>query len=135
MPTDLPTIKKCLETQDNRITAHPMFIVQQKRKISSENSDEYEWVDDEWCEVDAKKSAALDRYYERFDRAPEGYTRHQIAIIWEFVTACFTEQGCKDYIACNGHNLHEPRIYVESAHRNAEWQFLRAHLMGIEFPE
>jgi hypothetical protein len=30
------------------------------------------------------------------------------------------------YIYLNGHNLRAPRIYVESAFRNAEWQALRA---------
>ena len=43
----------------------------------------------------------------------------------------FTEQGAKDYIKINGHNLREPRIYVESGHRNYEWREVRAHLMSL----
>ena len=47
---------------------------------------------------------------------------------WVFATACFTEQGCKDYLAANGHNLKSPRVYVYSGYRNAEWIALRAAL-------
>ena len=46
------------------------------------------------------------------------------------MTACLTRQGAEDYIACNGHNLTKPYIYVESLYRNAEMIALRYHLMG-----
>jgi hypothetical protein len=135
MPKTLEEIKLCLQTQDNRMTSHAMFIVQQKRKIqSTDDSDNYEWVEEgDWEPVDARKARSLDRYYERFDKEPEGYTRFFFVEIWEFCTACFTEQGCKDYLAVNGHNLKEPRIYVHSGYRNAEWIFLREFL-GAENP-
>lgn len=50
---------------------------------------------------------------------------------WVFVTACFTEQGCKDYIARDGHNLIEPRIYAEGSYRNLEFQELRKMLLAL----
>lgn len=49
---------------------------------------------------------------------------------WEFVTACLTEHGCKEYLRFNGHNLGETRIYAESGFRNQEVQMLRLILMG-----
>jgi hypothetical protein len=121
-----------LHTQDNRATQHPVFVVQQRRRICGVDdgyTDDFVWMDEEWDEVHDPE------LIEQLDVAssldpPKGYTRIGYLDIWEFVTACFTEQGCKDYIEVNGHNLREPRIYVESAHRNREWQAVRALLAG-----
>ena len=44
---DLPTITANLGTQDNRITSHPIFLVQQKHRVYGlEESDHYIWVDE-----------------------------------------------------------------------------------------
>lgn len=51
--------------------------------------------------------------------------------VWEFVTACFTEKGCKDYLAVNGHNLTEPRIYAAGSYRNEEFRTVREYLLGL----
>ena len=51
---------------------------------------------------------------------------------WTFVTACLTEQGCKDYLAVDGHNLTNPRIYGPGGFRNQEWQNLRDFLTRQE---
>ncbi len=51
---------------------------------------------------------------------------------WEFVTACLTENGAQDFINCNGHNLHSPRIYGWSGYRNREWINLRNYFLGKE---
>jgi hypothetical protein len=45
---------------------------------------------------------------------------------WQNVQPFFTKDAADHYIYLNGHNLRAPRIYVESAFRNAEWQALRA---------
>jgi hypothetical protein len=58
------------------------------------------------------------------------YERVWYRIVPRFVTACLTRKGAEDYIACNGHNLTNPYIYVESLYRNAEMIALRNHLMG-----
>ena len=90
---DLKTISENLRTQDNRITAEPIFLLQGLRRVC--------WV-----------NPALD--------------------FWETVQPFFTEAGAKAYLEENGHNLRhyeDVRIYVESAFRNEEWQFVRALLM------
>jgi len=124
-------------TQDNACTSHPMFIVQQKRRIygfepgHGTNEDDVVWLDDDdHFEPDEYKQLALDAAYEATGEEPEGYTKTGYTDIWEFCTACFTMEGCEDYLAANGHNLHEPRIYVESGYRNQEWQRVRALLLG-----
>ena len=62
---------------------------------------------------------------------PSGWERSYYRDRWEFVTACFTEQGCKDYIAANGHNLTEPRIYAYGSYRNNEFRAVRSALTGM----
>ena len=118
-----------LLTQDNRATADPQFIVQQKIRfygVDSGYTDLFVWIDSEDPEHEASEieehglnfldSEGLDTGSWR----KVGYIEH-----WDFVTACFTEQGCKDYLKVNGYNLKEPRIYVESAYRNREFNEVR----------
>lgn len=127
-------IAENLRTQDNRITANPIFIVQQKRRqygVDPQYTENVVWLhSDEGIEVDQTEANALERKYS--GREPDGYTRTGYIDSWEFVTACFTEQGCKDYIASNGHNLKEPRIYAESGFRNREWEVLREFLSALD---
>ncbi|MCG8435327.1 MAG: hypothetical protein MJA83_14990, partial [Gammaproteobacteria bacterium] len=122
-----------LATQDNRITAHPVFVVQQRRRIyglDTDYSDNLVWLDDanDCAEIHGELADKLEADYQLTMEEPMDYHRTGYLDMWEFVTACFTEQGCRDYIDANGHNLNEPRIYVESAHRNREWQRLREML-------
>ena len=122
IPPEIAAIIERLHTQDNRITANPLFAVQQRRRIygvEEEYCERFVWVDDEGNEGD--------------EDAP-GLRRVGYIDKWEFVTGCLTEQGCKDYIACNGHNLNEPRIYAYGSYRNAEFIALREWLMGLREP-
>ena len=48
IPEELIEISKCLQQQNNRCTADPVFIVQEKRRmygLSHEYSDELVWID------------------------------------------------------------------------------------------
>jgi len=127
----LKTLAHNLSTQDNRITQDPVFVVQQKRTIYGIDPDYTEnivWInvanDSELAtpeEVELLESEAMD---------DDGWTKTGFYEWWEFVTCCFTEAGAEDYINANGHNLNNPRIYVESAYRNLEWIKLREYLKG-----
>ena len=141
VPEWLKAVSSNLRIQDNRITKHPLFVVQQRhRQLGFDPAyvlmdDEIAWGDNcndnepafkgepEWAEAEA--------HYQEHGDEPNGWTRTGYKNEWQFVTACFTEQGCKDYIEANGHNLNEPRIYAESAHRNLEWQRLRELLLQV----
>lgn len=129
-------IAENIRTQDNRITAHPIFVVQQRRRLYGMDPsyvDDVVWLhSDESYEVSEEDAKRLEAAYRKSRSEPDGYTRTAYVDSWEFVTACFTEQGCKDYIASNGHNLKEPRIYAESGFRNREWQVLREFLAALE---
>lgn len=137
IPPELLEIAENLATQDNRITDQPLFIVQQKRTYVTEenyNDSRYEWRETEsgdHCKADPLRAKRLEAIYQRTYEKPKGWERYCVFDVWEFVTACFTEQGCKDYIAINGHNLREPRIYADGSFRNHEYQAVRNFLLQL----
>lgn len=119
VPDTIARIIESLHTQDNRITESPLFAVQQKLRVygvDADYRDGFEYANEvgETCEEGDKSAREV------------GYVDH-----WEFVTGCLTEQGCKDFITINGHNLHEPRIYAYGSYRNAEFIELRKWLMSL----
>ncbi len=123
-----------IRTQDNRITSDPMFCVYQKREIVVDADYDYDrivWVDEDGNEANKRQSRRLELLHENFREPPEKWRRVAVKDIDEFVTCCFTEQGCKDYLAVNGHNLRLPFIYVKSGFRNAEYIGIRNWLAGI----
>ncbi|WP_242673263.1 ead/Ea22-like family protein [Klebsiella pneumoniae] len=134
LPPELYSIGELIRTQDNRITDQPMFVVFQKREIigSDEHSPSricWVWDGEEVSELRAKRLEAL--YQD--GRDTRGYDRYAMQEVDEFVTACFTEQGCKDYLRQNGHNLRLPYIYACGSFRNNEYQLVRNWLAGIKW--
>lgn len=107
-----------LRTQDNRITQNPMFCVQTHRRdvVPGGFEDETVWV--------------LDG--EEVDEGTEDAEEYGIRWRWETVMVAFTEEGCKEYLRQNGHNLSEPRIYVESFNRCPEMIAIRDWLLSLE---
>jgi len=131
----LTEISKLLHTQDNRITDQPIFVVQRKVRdwgFKNGYAENFAWLDssNEYCEADKKQARILDRAYER-GKDTGAWQKVGYRDRWEFVTACFTEQGCKDYIRLNGHNLGETRIYADSSYRNNEFRLVRNFLLGL----
>ncbi|EMG9443122.1 ead/Ea22-like family protein [Escherichia coli] len=133
-PDSFGIIGENIRTQDNRITSDPMFCVYQKREIVVDADYDYDrivWVDEDGNEANKRQSRRLELLHENFREPPEKWRRVAVKNIDEFVTCCFTEQGCKDYLAANGHNLRLPFIYVKSGFRNAEYIGIRNWLAGI----
>lgn len=133
-PDSFGIIGENIRTQDNRITSDPMFCVYQKREIvvdADYDHDRIVWVDEDGNEANKRQSRRLELLHENFREPPEKWRRVAVKDIDEFVTCCFTEQGCKDYLAVNGHNLRLPFIYVKSGFRNAEYIGIRNWLAGI----
>ncbi|MCV1298658.1 ead/Ea22-like family protein [Escherichia coli] len=133
-PDSFGIIGENIRTQDNRITSEPMFCVYQKREIVVDADYDYDrivWVDEDGNEANKRQSRRLELLHENFREPPEKWRRVAVKDIDEFVTCCFTEQGCKDYLAANGHNLRLPFVYVKSGFRNAEYIGIRNWLAGI----
>jgi len=133
MKIDEPAMQEIgylIRTQGNRCTSDPIFIVQRRRRtygVDTDFTDKTVWMDSDHEEATADEAARLDKLLRKNGEVANwkkyGFVEH-----WDFVTACFTEQGCKDYLAVDGHNLGETRIYVASGYRNAEWIAVRKFL-------
>lgn len=124
-----------INTQDNRITDAPMFIVEKKVRDYGYDcgySDYYEWLDcDNGHECASPEEAEqLDSAHEAME-STAGWEKVFYKDRWEFVTACFTESGCKDYLAINKHNLGECRIYADGSYRNNEFRSIRNFLSAL----
>lgn len=126
-------IAELIRTQDCRAAAHPVYLVQDRERIygmSSDYSIDYAWISvGEFSEADEEEAARLDELDKRGEPDREWCKTYYIDR-WQFVTACFTEKGCQDYINANRHNLTEPRIYAASAYRNEEFIAVREHLLS-----
>ncbi|HCJ8174098.1 TPA: hypothetical protein NV614_004746, partial [Escherichia coli] len=99
-PDSFGIIGENIRTQDNRITSDPMFCVYQKREIVVDADYDYDrivWVDEDSNEANKLQSRRLELLHENFREPPEKWRRVAVKDIDEFVTCCFTEQGCKDY--------------------------------------
>jgi len=134
MSEELNKIGELIKTQDNRITANPIFVVEKLVRdwgYDSAYRDEYKWLDheNEGCEADEIETAELDELY-KLGEGKGSWEKCYYGDRWEFVTACFTEQGCKDYLNLNGHNLGKTRIYAHGSYRNNEWQTVRNALIN-----
>lgn len=141
--TTLKEFQKELETQDNRATAHPLYVVYQTEHVptDSDYSDKYEYYDPhssddfdnlEWFvesnEIDLPKPMDDD---ELFKWLEEHYDINKVYYLEKpkFVTAFFTNKAAELYIRANAHNLKDPYVYVESLYRNYEMQAVRNHFV------
>lgn len=135
IPSDLSDIGNLIRTQDNRITDCPLFIVQKKVRdygYDPRHTDDHCWLDEEGDEVSPAKARKLEAKYDDTLEEPAGYTRTAYRDRWEFVTACFTEQGCKNFLKLDGHNHGETRIYAAGSYRNEEYRTVRDFLKGLQ---
>ena len=103
-----------------------------KSDVTSKDLD-FVWLNiyDHEDEADSIFSAALDEKLQSGQEI-EDWERVGYLDIWEFVTACFTREGCEKYIESNGYNLNSPRIYVASAYRNQEFISVRKMLKSLD---
>jgi len=125
-----------LETQDNRCTRDPIFLVQ--RSVLDYGLDPDYCDDDHIGWIDESELVPRE-HWEKITKAfiegqPEieidgttyvvdSLTRTGTKVRWETAAACFTEIGAQEYLDRNGHNLtgpEAPRIYVDSLFRNQE---------------
>ena len=128
-----------IETQSNRLTDQPMFIVQEQvidYGYSPEYSDDYVWIDhsnEDLPEADEETAEKLDEIDEEGDVFGDGafWEKVYYQTRWEFITACFTEKGCQDFINADGHNHGELRIYAVGSFRNNEFRRVRKALIEM----
>uniref|UniRef100_UPI0015F4CE45 hypothetical protein n=1 Tax=Serratia sp. ME47 TaxID=2744257 RepID=UPI0015F4CE45 len=135
--SELSAIGELIRTQDNRITDQPFFAVMTKREIvasEDHDCDRICWVENQsgdYIEATETQYRRLEAIYQAKYEVRDGWDRYAMKEIDVFVTGCFTEQGCKDYINKNGHNLNKPFIYAFGSYRNDEYQTVRKFIMQI----
>jgi hypothetical protein len=132
----LTEISERLKTQDNRCTADPMFCVQMLvRDVGFDTS-----LYDNRCWHNYPEMETVYDDDPDFKGEPEGPEWEEFAYRdrWENVMVAFTEEGCKQYLALDGHNVRrrafrrQVRIYVESFYRCPEMIAIREFLMDGE---
>ena len=96
-----------LQTQDNRITSEPMYLVQQETRL-------YVLADD--C---ADGTEIIDGEEVRYRN------------IWEYVNCFLTEAAAEQFLLRRGHDYRKLRVYVDSGCHNPEWIAVRAHLAKL----
>lgn len=132
-PPWLVELAERMRTQDNACTAHPVFTVQQRKRIMGLDpqwsDDHIVWLDDDFGEMSPKDSAPLEEAYQETYEEPKGYTRTAYVDEWEHVMSFFTNAEALNYIERNRHHMTDPRVYVDSAYRNYEWQQVVAFLL------
>ncbi|CNH97200.1 hypothetical protein [Yersinia intermedia] len=137
IPKALFEIGELIRTQDNRITDQPFFAVMVKREIISSEDHDYDricWVENQsgdYCEATDTQHRRLEAIYQAKYEVREGWDRYAMKEIDVFVTGCFTEQGCKDYICRNRHNMNKPFVYAFGSYRNNEYQVVRNFLQSL----
>ena len=119
----LEDLSRELQTQDNRMTAHPIYIVQQKERIwglADGYADFYRYVDENGDrDTTYDEGEIMELGLDPDD--PDGFERIGCRDQYVYVCAHLTERAAQLYINQNSHNLHSPRIYVHSQYRCYEW--------------
>lgn len=131
---ELEAIGALINSQDNRCTDQPMFAVMEKRGMITLDTHDHDriewWHQDNEETADETKARRLEALHQGYRDTP-GWERYAIKDINVFVTACFTEQGCKDFLARDGHNHRRPFIYAFGSYRNGEYQSVRNWLKSL----
>jgi hypothetical protein len=136
--TELDLVAGLLKTEDNCGTADPIFTVQQRVRIYGIDPD-YDstacWINEDGREItlegDPEKFKLLELMSESSDDLGDldihftEWSRCRYRDVWEHVQAFLTRNAAESFCRREAHNLRETRIYVESAHRNPEWRWLR----------
>ena len=123
-----------LLSEDNRLTADPLFCVFEKEEVvcaEGYNHDRIVWVDGDGEEASDTTTRRLDALHRCHRDPPEKWRRAAVRYEHRFVTACFTEQGCNDFLSVQGHNLRQPFIYTSTLFRNQEMKDFRAAMMEL----
>lgn len=131
---ELAELRGRLRTQDNACTVWPVFTVQELRRIQGMDSDyasDYEWFDDEAQETcDEETCATLEKDYDEGEDIPERYRRVYYKDDYVHVASFLTNGAAQAFMNAHSHRLREPRIYIESAHSNPEWQLVVRTLLN-----
>lgn len=142
----LRNLSKELKTQDNRITANPVFCVYEKKIVfvPDDCGDHINWFDNEGSILskkdikkiikeylkDNKDSSILDEedILEELEYRKASYNIEDVKVSGQ---SYFTEKAAQKHIDQNHYHYKEPFVFAESAWRNYEFQKLREIILNL----
>jgi len=137
IPVEVPEIIRVIgqrllddARKNDHYTAHPVFIVEQRRDICGIDPDYTEdiaWLDEDSERVSAEEAALLEARHDETGEVPAGFTRTGSTEHWKHVNTYLTHQAAMASIKNGG----DHRVVVESAYRNSEIQAVREFLMSL----
>ena len=127
-----------LQTQDNAYTASPNYCIQEHVLICGIDEDyggKVGWFEEEATgpiDDNTRKYRALERYYDKHGREPDGWTRCGYEFRWKYTGISFlTHDAAHTYVAqCGYRHTYQIRVYVDSHYRNHEMREVRRLLAG-----
>lgn len=127
-----------LQTQDNAYTASPNYCIQEHVLvcgIDEEYGGKIGWFEEEATrplDETTRKHRALERYYDKHGREPDGWTRCGYEFKWRYTGMSFlTHDAAHDYVQqCGYRHTYPIRVYVDSHYRNYEMREVRRLLSG-----
>ena len=149
IPQALIEMSRKMRAQDNRCTAEPIYEIRKLKDIpwvEADTADGWVWLDEgDNLVMDPELIAALDKHVETdgFDRDTEvddeenetTYIRcyyRSMEVTIDDGAVFFTEDAADDYIRRNQKRHSEKLyVYVDSGHRNPEWQEIRNFLLSL----
>lgn len=134
----LKEIQHELKTQDNRITADPIFLVEECIRIygmdkSYADDDQIIWYHCDGMEADEDEKAILDELEENCEKIEDCWKKVAFMDKWIPVQSFFTEKAALEYIERNKHrHSGKLRTYADSLYRNPEMKMIRDYILNIE---
>jgi len=138
--TFLTELATKLNTQGNRCTQDPLFVVFQKKQVfgvTDEYTENSVWVDvdSDYAEATPEKVKVIERYTRMYGGLyPRQWRRIGYKEVDEFVTAMFSEEAALLFVSKYHYNYRKPFVYAASLHRNPEMIQIRKMLMAESTP-
>lgn len=131
----LKIVAGLMKDQDNYATKHPMYVVQQRRRIygMDRNYADHIAFMYEGEEITNTEDPDCNEELEGFKKEFEDPHIDEVGYIetWEFLQPFFSERAALNFIDNNQHRYEPLRLFVDSGHRNYEWQMIQEILESM----
>ena len=140
----LMNLSKELKTQDNRITADPIFCVYQKKFVYVPEGcgNHIDWFFDGHIQTKEDIKEIIEEYkteninsilndeeiLEELNYRKCDYNIEDVVVNGQYY---FSEKAAQDHIDRNSYHYSKPFTYVESAWRNNEWNLIREIILNL----
>ena len=149
MNKELEQIREEMLNQDNHLTESPLFIVFEKKKVTSSpfHSDDYVWVGEdgeeykdeneliehikEYEELEEDEVPTINDYENEIIIKGSEYRKWYYQEIDVFVQPFFTKKSAQEYIDYNSYNLRKPYIFAISLYGNYEMIQVRNAIINL----